>query len=170
MNALKVVLQSQHQKRRQRNGEATEKLVELEMLRRGDRLVEKSEVPFRISPRTGKQYAKRKVSGDFRAVRTLRIRTGPATDAEIDLGVSVLVEVKRSPDRLSWSAFRPHQILALDEHMVACGITQVAWFDGAVLRFIDWARFREIKFGPGKSVVWRGSGIQIHIPRQSSPA
>lgn len=149
------------QKKRQANGEAAEQMVEMEMRRRGDRLVEKVEVPFRIDRRTGNQYAKRKVSGDFRAVRPVSLDLGlvlhPAT-----FGVSVLVEVKHHEGRLSWSAFRPHQIQALDEHMVAGGITEVAWFDGTALRFIPWSRFREIGFGPDRSVVWTGQTIEIH--------
>lgn len=150
------------QRRRQRNGEVAEQLVEMALRRRGDRLVEKVEVPFRIDPRTGKQYAKRKVSGDFRGVRALRVRLGPAIGAEVDLGVSVLVEVKHHDERLSWSAFRPHQVLALDEHMVAGGITEVAWMSGGELRFIPWSRFREIGFGPGRSVVWRDGTVHLH--------
>jgi hypothetical protein len=140
----------------------------MEMRRRGDRLVEKVEVPFRIDPRTGHQYAKRKVSGDFRAIRSVEI---PDAGIEVrmfsepkTLGVSVLVEVKHHDERLAWSAFRPHQILALDEHMVAGGITEVAWIDRGVLRFIPWSRFREIGFGDRKSVVWTGTTIEIHTP------
>ncbi len=155
--------QKENQKRRQANGETTEQMVEMEMRRRGDRLVEKVEVPFRIDPRTGHQYAKRKVSGDFRAICPCRRRTVPGGE-EFDLGVSVLVEVKHHEERLPWSAFRPHQILALDEHMMMHGITEVAWFDGVTLRFIRWERFREIGFGPGRSVVWTGQTIELHTP------
>lgn len=159
-----------HQKTRQQNGENAEAVVELEMRRRGERLVEKVEVPFRIDPRTGRQFAKRKVSGDFRAVRALRVRLGPAIGAEIDLGVSVLVEVKHHDERLAWSAFRPHQILALDEHMVAGGVTEVAWIDRGILRFIPWSRFREIGFGDRKSVVWTGTTIEIHTTTREKRA
>ena len=156
MNMLQHVLRKQAQKKRQANGERAEGLVELEMMRRGDRLVEKVEVPFRIDPRTGSQYAKRKVSGDFRAVRTVQAFNGGS------FGVSVLVEVKHHDGRLSWSAFRPHQILSLDEHMIAGGITEVAWVDAGAVRFIPWSRFREIGFGPDKSVTWTGTTIEIH--------
>ena len=148
-----------HQKIRQQNGEASEALVELEMRRRGDRLVEKVEVPFRIDPRTGRQFAKRKVSGDFRAIRPQFF-----PGLETTYGVSVLVEVKHHDERRAWSAFRPHQTLALDEHMIAGGITEVAWIDRGVLRFIPWSRFREIGFGDRKSVVWTGTTIEIHTP------
>lgn len=167
--------QIHHQRTRQANGEAAEALVELEMQRRGDRLVEKVEVPFRIDPRTGRQFAKRKVSGDFRAVRSIEIpnivgleistMTEPKT-----FGVSVLVEVKHHDERLAWSAFRPHQILALDEHMLAGGITEVAWYDRGALRFIPWSRFRKIGFGDRKSVVWTGTTIEIHIPTRGPRA
>ncbi len=139
------------QKRRQQNGETSEKMVELALQRRGLRLVEKVEVPFRLDRRTGQQFAKRKVSGDFRAI-------------EPGSGRSVLVECKHHEERLSWSAFRPHQILALDEHMVAGGITEVAWIDRGSLRFIPWSRFRDIGFGDRKSVVWTGTNIEIHQP------
>jgi hypothetical protein len=155
---------SSQQKTRQRNGEDSERMVELAFQRRGDRLVEKVEVPFRINRATGTQYAKRKVSGDFRAVRPYQIRTGPAIEAVINVGASVLVEVKHHEERLSWSAFRPHQIVALDEHMTAGGITEVAWIDRGDLRFIPWIRFREIGFGPERSVSWDGKTINLHIP------
>jgi hypothetical protein len=156
-------LQRYHQKQRQANGQAAENLVELEMNRRGDLLVEKAEVPFRVDRRTGKMSARRKVSGDFRAVRPMLTMSGK-------LGVSVLVEVKHCAEQLSWSAFRPHQILALDEHMVSGGITEVAWIDRGVLRFIPWSRFREIRFGPNKSVVWEGSTIALHVPKRKGLA
>jgi hypothetical protein len=71
---------------------------------------------------------------------------------------------------LAWSAFRPHQILALDEHMVAGGITEVAWIDRGSLRFIPWSRFRAIGFGDRKSVVWTGSTIEIHTPTRGKRA
>lgn len=169
MNLQERAKRQHHQKVRQANGEATEKLVELEMCRRGDRLVEKVEVPFRIDTRTGHQYAKRKVSGDFRAIRSIEVpdiigvEVNTFGDAKV-FGVSVLVEVKHHDERLPWSAFRPHQVLALDEHMIAGGITEVAWFDGRALRFIPWARFREIGFGDRMSVVWTGTTIEIHTP------
>lgn len=164
-----------HQRTRQANGEAAEALVELEMRRRGDRLVEKVEVPFRVDHRTGKQFAKRKVSGDFRAVRPWSMTfKDPARDMQVvadeQFGVSVLVEVKSHDERLAWSAFRPHQILALDEHMLTGGITEVAWYDRGSLRFIPWSRFREIGFGDRKSVVWTGETIEIHNPARGSRA
>ena len=155
------------QKNRQANGEAAEQMVEMEMRRRGDRLVEKVEVPFRIDRRTGNQYAKRKVSGDFRAVRPVDLDLGGELAT---FGISVLVEVKHHEGRLSWSAFRPHQIQALDEHMVAGGITEVAWFDGTALRFIPWSRFRDIGFGPDRSVVWTGQPIELHTPARGKRA
>lgn len=161
---------SAQQKIRQQNGETSEKLVEMEMLRRGDRLVEKVEVPFRIDPRTGHQFAKRKVSGDFRAIRPLAVPCleepipGMAAGWSENVGISVLVEVKHHDERLAWSAFRPHQVLALDEHMTAGGITEVAWIDRGVLRFIPWSRFRAIGFGDRMSVVWTGTTIEIHTP------
>lgn len=164
---------SSQQKVRQRNGEDSERMVELAMQRRGDRLVEKVEVPFRINRATGTQYAKRKVSGDFRAVRpTIFVDNKPVrSQAPIVMpetfGVSVLVEVKHHEERLSWSAFRPHQILALDEHMIAGGVTEVAWIDRGELRFIPWSRFREIGFGPDRSVSWDGKTIHLHIPTRT---
>lgn len=156
---LQRAILAAQQKTRQRNGEDSEAMVELEMRRRGDRLVEKVEVPFRIDPLTGRQFAKRKVSGDFRAIRPQFF-----PGLETTYGVSVLVEVKHHEERLAWSAFRPHQILALDEHMLAGGITEVAWIDRGALRFIPWSRFREIGFGDRKSVVWTGTTIEIHTP------
>lgn len=137
------------QKRRQQNGDLSEKMVELALSRRGFLLVEKVEVPFRIDRRTGQQFAKRKVSGDFRGVQ-------PGS------GRSLLVEAKHHDERLSWSAFRPHQITALDVHMAAGGITEVAWIDRGSLRFIPWSRFRDIGFDDHKSVVWTGTNIEIH--------
>lgn len=159
---------SVQQKIRQGNGEAAEALVELELNRRGMKLVEKVEVPFRLD-KDGHQYAKRKVSGDFRAVMPWCVTfKDPNNGMEIihheEFGVSVLVEVKHHDDRLSWAAFRPHQILALDAHMVARGITEVAWYTRGKLHFIPWSRFREIGFGDRKSVVWTGKTIELHTP------
>lgn len=160
LSLLQKAKQKQYQKTRQENGENAEQMVEQAMKRRGDRLVEKVEVPFRIDPRTGKQYAKRKVSGDFRAVRLVGWYDRPS------IGASVLVEVKHHEERLSYSAFRPHQIVALDEHLAAGGITEVAWVDRGQLRFIPWARFREIGFKERQSVVWTGTTIEIHTRKQ----
>lgn len=139
---------SQFQAQRQRNGQEAEDKVAIALMRRGFRLVEKVEVPFGVT-QDGRRYAKRKVSGDYRA-------TEPGS------GRSVLVESKAYDERLPWSALKPHQVRALDEHMTANGITEVAWTDRGSLRFIPWSLFRKIGFGDRKSVVWTGTTIAIH--------
>lgn len=152
----KAIQASTHQRTRQRNGEDAEAMVEKTLKARGFLLVEKVEVPFRIDNRTGQQYAKRKVSGDFRAIS--------------NTGISVLVEVKRHDERLSYSAFRPHQVEALDTHWEVSGITEVAWVDRGTLYSIPWERFRAIGFGPGKSVTWNGADIEITKPARRAAA
>ena len=143
--ALRIsVLQAQ----RQRNGQVAEDKVEISLLRRGFKIVEKVEVPFGVTE-DGRRYAKRKVCGDYRAV-------------EPGSGRSVLVESKAYDERLPWSALKPHQVKALDEHMIAGGITEVAWTDRGSLRFIPWSLFRKVGFGDRKSVVWTGTTIEIH--------
>lgn len=124
---------------RQRRGAETEERVEKALRARGFALVEKVEVPFGMT-KDGTRFARRKVSGDFRAV-------SPG-------GFSVLIESKAYPDRLPFSAFKPHQIESLRTHHAAGGITEVAWTDGAELRFIPWAAFEGIGFGKGASVVF----------------
>ena len=86
------------------------------------------------------------------------------------MAFSVLIEVKHHDERLAWSAFRPHQIHALDEHMLVGGITEVAWIDRGDLRFIPWSRFREIGFGPDRSVSWDGHTIHLHKPVRAKRA
>lgn len=132
------------------------------MIARGDIMVEKTEVGFRLD-RNGNRYPLRKVSGDFRAVRKVRhVAFGQVED----VGVSVMVEVKHHDERLPWGAFTrrdgSHQSEELNIHLQAGGITEVAWIDRGALRFIPWQRFREIGFRPGTSVVWTGKTIEIH--------
>jgi hypothetical protein len=149
---------SQLQAMRQQNGEDAEDKVEIALLQRGLKLVEKVEVGFGIT-QDGRRYAKGKVSGDYRAVE-------PGT------GRSVLIEskAKATKDRLSWGDFRKHQPVKLDEHMVAGGITEVAWTCMGPLRFIPWSEFRRVGFGPGKSVVWTGNTIEIYTPTRGQRA
>ncbi len=137
---------------RQRRGAETEERVERALRARGFALVEKVEVPFGTT-QDGVRFARRKVSGDFRAV-------GPG-------GLSVLVESKAYPDRLPHSAFKPHQIESLRAHHAAGGITEVAWTDGEVLRFIPWAAFEAVEFVKGSSVVFvlAGSFESIGLAR-----
>jgi len=143
---------SQLQAQRQQNGEDAEDRVETALLQRGLKLVEKVEVGFGVT-HEGRRYAKAKVSGDYRAVE-------PGT------GRSVLIEskAKATKDRLSWGDFREHQPVKLDEHMIAGGITEVAWTCMGSLRFIPWSEFRRVGFGPGKSVVWTGCTVEIYTP------
>ena len=152
--AFQIAKRSASQKQRQRNGALAEELVQRDLIRRGFRLVEKVEVPFRVNKRTGSISARRKVSGDFRAVE-------PGT------GRSLLVEVKHHAERLPYAAFRPHQLVALEEHASAGGISEVAWVDGVfvafpILRMIAWADLKRIGFGPGSSLEWFDGGPIIH--------
>jgi hypothetical protein len=137
---------------RQRNGAKAEERVARAMRERGDVMVEKTEVPFRVG-KDGKLSARRKVSGDFRAVRHFHMR---------GFGISVLVEVKKADNRLCYGDFAPHQIEALNAHNAAHGITEVAWVDRGEVRFVPWARFIEIGFRRGMSVVWNGTAIEIY--------
>jgi len=147
---------SQLQAERQQHGQEGEDSVAAALRARGLRLVEKVEVPMGITA-DGRRFGKRTVSGDYRAVDPV-------------MGRSVLIEVKNIPERLSWSDFRKHQPGTLDEHQSAGGITEVAWIDRGVLRFIPWARFQAIGFGPRKSVVWNDttSTIDIHHPARGA--
>ena len=157
--ALAMAKRSASQKQRQRNGALAEELVQRDLIRRGFRLVEKVEVPFRVNKRTGGVSARRKVSGDFRAVE-------PGT------GRSLLVEVKHHAERLPYAAFRPHQLVALEEHASAGGISEVAWVDGVfvafpILRMIAWADLKRIGFGPGKSIAWIDGKAEIYRPKRT---
>lgn len=157
--AFEMAKRSASQKQRQRNGALAEELVQRDLIRRGFRLVEKVEVPFRVNKRTGGISARRKVSGDFRAVE-------PGT------GRSLLVEVKHHADRLPYAAFRPHQLIALEEHANAGGISEVAWVDGTfvafpILRMIAWEDLKRISFGPGKSIAWVDGEAAIYRPTRA---
>jgi len=68
---------------------------------------------------------KGKVAGDFRAIVP-------------PLGRSVLIECKHSPDKLSLSAFRPHQQAALDAHVAHGGISLVVWWNAVRVRILRW--------------------------------
>ena len=141
------------QAKRQRNGALAEELVYRDLIRRGFCLVEKVEVPFRVNKRTGGVSARRKVSGDFRAV-------DPRD------GRSVLVEVKHHAETLPYSAFRPHQLVALEEHASAGGVSEVAWVDSTFAAFprlhtISWTALKALGFGPKKSVEWADGKIRI---------
>lgn len=161
-DALAMAKRSASQKQRQRNGALAEELVQRDLIRRGFRLVEKVEVPFRVNKRTGSISARRKVSGDFRAVE-------PGT------GRSLLVEVKHHAERLPYAAFRPHQLVALEEHASAGGISEVAWVDSSIpafctlhaLRVIAWADLKRIGFASGKSIEWIDGKAEIYRPTRT---
>lgn len=163
---------SELQAARQKRGEDTERDVGSALRSLGYRLVEKSEVSFglRKGDREGgqKRFARKKVSGDFRAV-------------EDRSGRSVLVESKACDGgRLPHGKFRRHQLDALEEHHQAGALSLVAWTDGGVLRLIPWTAFRLIEFGTGTSVefvpepppvlrmddrgkpFWVGGSVKIH--------
>lgn len=127
--------------------------MEARLKGRGFALVEKVEVPFRINKTTGQMSARKKVSGDFRAV-------GPG-------GRSVLVEVKHHEERLAYGAFRPHQLEALEEHHRVGGISEVAWVDRGQVHFIDWETLRNLGFGPGKSIHFNGVQIALYTPTRN---
>ena len=139
------------QKERQRNGARAEEAVARALANRGFQMIEKIEVPWSVD-RAGKRYARAKVSGDFRAVDPLRVRLSPGV--EIDLGRSVLVEVKKHDMRLPWSAFRPHQIDALKRHRDLGGLSIVAWVDRGEILLIDWDVIEQKGFAPGNSILW----------------
>ena len=149
---VESVRKSALQAKRQRNGAKAEELVEAQLNGRGFALVEKVEVPFRPGA-DGKMTARRKVSGDFRAV-------GPG-------GRSVLVEVKHHEERLSHGAFRPHQLEALEEHHRAGGISEVAWVDRGQVHFIDWEHLRNLGFGPGRSIHFNGAHVALYTSTRS---
>lgn len=138
------------QAKRQRNGAKAEELVEARLKARGFVLVEKVEVPFRINKATGQMSARKKVSGDFRAV-------GPG-------GLSVLIEVKHHEERLSHGAFREHQLTALEEHHRAGGISEVAWVDRGLVHFIPWHELKAMGFGPRTSIHFNGARIALYTP------
>jgi hypothetical protein len=152
MNMLQMIKQKQQQKARQASGARAEADVERALKLRGFRMVEKIEVPWRIDRRTGKSFALKKVSGDFRAVDPLRVRISPTV--EVDLARSVLVEVKKHDGRLPWSAFRSHQIEALREHKSLGGLSIVAWVSHGELTLIDWEVIESKGYGPGSSIIW----------------
>lgn len=155
MDALRL---SQLQALRHDNGEQAEARVEKALIDRGFKLVEKVEVPFGVTAE-GRLFAKRRVSGDYRAVE-------PGT------GRSVLIEskAKSTKRQLKWSDFRKHQPEKLDEHLAAGGITEVAWTDQGRLRFIPWSLFQKIGFGPDRSVVWNGTTIELYNPTRGKRA
>lgn len=145
----KSVLKSIQQRARQKSGETTETRVESLLRLRGYSMVEKINVSFGVSRATGKQFAKKKVSGDFRAVRTHQyVENGEL----MNVAISVLVECKHHAGSLPYSAFRPHQIEALAEHARLGGISIVAWDNGKDIKLIHWFELHAIGFGPHKSV------------------
>lgn len=149
--SLDMVRQSIAQGARKRAGDVAEEMVRADCIRRGFVMVEQVHTPFGVT-KDGRRYAKAKVSGDVRAVLPPH-------------GTSVLIEVKKRDQTLAWSDLEhsdgTHQSDELDKHLAAGGITEVAWVDRGVLHSIQWARFREIGFGPGRSVTWNGSDIEI---------
>ena len=161
---------STKQSERKRGGDAAEALVRADCVRRGFVMIEQVHTPFGVT-KDGRRYAKEKVSGDIRAVNPIRVRLSPTV--EVDLGVSVLIEVKKRDKTLAWSDLAhsdgSHQSEELDRHHNAGGITEVAWVDRGVLRSISWSRFREIGFGPGLSVTWTGNDIEITKQIKTSP-
>lgn len=163
---------SELQAARQKRGEDTERDVGAALRSLGYRLVEKSEVPFGIRTGAGgkqERFARRRVSGDFRAV-------------EAPSGRSVLVESKACDGgRLPHGKFRQHQLDALEEHHQAGALSLVAWTDGGVLRLIPWTAFRRVGFEAGTSVefvpdpppvlrmddnsrpFWVGGSVQVYM-------
>lgn len=160
-NLLESIRTSIKQGERKRGGDAAEALVRADCKRRGFVLVEQVHTPFGVTE-GGRRYAKEKVSGDIRAVSPLRVEVN---GAQQNLGISVLIEVKKRDCTLAWSDLShsdgTHQSDELDAHRNAGGITEVAWVDRGVLHSIPWFRFREIGFGPRLSVTWTGSDIII---------
>lgn len=154
-------LKSIQQRARQKSGESTEARVETLLRFRGYSMVEKINVSFGINRATGKQFAKKKVSGDFRAILCKDIRVGAAPDAVIRIAQSVLVECKHHAGSLPYSAFRPHQIEALSEHSRLGGISLVAWANGTALDMINWSDLEAIGFGPRKSAKFFGGELVI---------
>ena len=144
------------QAKRQRNGAKAEELVEARLKARGFVLVEKVEVPFRLTAGGGIS-ARRKVSGDFRAVV-------PGS------GRSVLVEVKHHAERLAYGAFRPHQLTALEDHHRAGGISEVAWVDRGLVHFIDWETLRNLGFESGRSIYHNGAQIALYTTSRTKRA
>lgn len=152
--SIEEIRVSSLQAKRQRNGAKAEELVEAQLKARGFVLVEKVEVPFRINKATGQMSARKKVSGDFRAV-------------ERGTGRSVLIEVKHHEERLAYGAFRPHQLEALDEHHHAGGISEVAWVDRGLVHFIDWETLRNLGFEKGRSIHHNGAQIALYTTNRA---
>ena len=157
MNLAKIKKSAQ-QRARQKSGESTEARVEVALKERGYSMVEKINVSFGVNRATGKQFAKKKVSGDFRAVRAQKFFNFAD---QVDVGISVLVECKHHVGSLPYSAFRPHQIEALAEHSRLGGISLVAWDNGEDIKLIHWFELDEIGFGPRKSVRFYGGQLAI---------
>jgi hypothetical protein len=167
--SVESIRQSIKQAERKRGGDEAEALVRADCKRRGFVLVEQVHTPFGVT-KEGRRYAKEKVSGDIRAVQPLRVRL--SSTVEIDLGISVLIEVKKRDHTLAWSDLShsdgTHQSTELDAHRSAGGITEVAWVDRGTLHSIPWHRFCEIGFGPRLSVTWTGNDITITKPARKA--
>lgn len=152
---LDAVRRSQSARLSQRKGAQGEDLVKKALVDAGYLMVERICPPAIAKMIRGKPVVvyTGAVSGDYRAIAGIHA-----------LGLSVLVEAKTYDERLPWSAFEDHQIEALDLHARCGGISIVAWVDRGEVRLISWFIFREIGFGPGKSVGWdeKEGKLRIH--------
>ncbi len=54
------------------------------------------------------------------------------------LGLAMLCEVKRRPQRLCFSDLETHQVAALDNHAAAGGISLLAWVHQIGVEIVRW--------------------------------
>lgn len=108
----------------QRNGETSERYVEFALGKLGLVNIHKIETGYKVKRIGGKIISAKpiaKVQGDFTAMTKE--------------GLAVLVEVKRSKDKLSLSNLAPHQILNLNRTVEFNGIAILAWHEPAACGF-----------------------------------
>lgn len=118
-------------------GDAVERRVEALLVDMGYKMVEKVNTPWKNIWKGGKPVPTSKVSGDFRGFTKM--------------GYSMLSEVKSRASRLPWSALKPHQAEALNEHAKYSAHTWLFFHDTETDR-ISKFRWPAEGFGPRKSL------------------
>lgn len=130
-------------KRNQKSGEFGEAIVRRELDRRGFRMVEKVNTPWKVLWRNGKPFhafPMEKVSGDFIGIEPLT-------------GRKVLVEVKAKDEgTFPYSMLEEHQARALQENHICNGVSLLALVRGMKAQIHRWPIDG---FGPGKSLKWQ---------------
>jgi penicillin-binding protein-related factor A (putative recombinase) len=129
-------------KKNQKAGEFGEAVVRRALERRGVKMVEKVNTPWKVLWRNGRPFHAfpvEKVSGDFIGIQAMT-------------GRKVLVEVKfKDKGTFPYSMLEDHQIRALNENHLLGGISILALARGAKTQIHSWPISG---FGPGKSLKW----------------